>query len=766
MEREDIIAELLRLVGLGYPVFPCLEKSKRPAIKGGLNAATLDPGQVRAWAAKFPGANWAIAVPDWSIVVDVDPLEDGTPNLWPREPEHAIELCKAGAIATTPKCGRHFWFGQSEQGRWRNTGSALAPQVDTRGPGGYVLIPPSRTLAGAYAWLEDYQLDKRPEELPAPPAWLAEALDGTRKAQARHQAGGQALPAVPVGVETLGQGVECFVNTSPKYQAKALALLVEHGATVTATEGDVVTFARPGKDPKDGTSGNWNSPHSRNRTHGFPRLTVFSSNWFPFIGGTSYSTFDVLQSLTPADRWGLEWQNMAAHYRALNDEAEGEGEAEDDQEGEPSQAEPAAPAEPEQETPPPAEPFPEILLERAPWFLREFVAYCQETAHKRQPVLALGAAITFQGFLSGRKIRDRSDSRTNVYAIGVAESGQGKEHARGVVKKILFQAGADKFFGETPASGASIVSAIAEDKRRLYLADEFGRILKAIAKPDASPHQYAIVTLLLRLYSSSNQVFAGDDYADRKKNVRINEPHVCLYGTTVPRSLFESFTSESVTDGFLARVCFFHGDNTVDRNRTRQDLPLPAYLVDHAKRWLLFQSGETLKNENPDPVLVPMTDDAEQHFEAVAEFVEAESRIAPRGYGPIWHRCIEKARRFALIYAAATGLPPEKIEIDAAAAEWAADLAVYLTRRLVADSCDHIGETTFENDQKKIEKFIREAGKTGRTSTEITRRFRHLHKRTREDALGTLVESCLVIAKDSPGAGPGRRSRVYVARGA
>ncbi len=56
----------------------------------------------------------------------------------------------------------------------RNSASRVGPGLDVRGEGGYVLVPPSRTI-GAYEWT------KRTPPAP-PPGWLLELMAGRRRA--------------------------------------------------------------------------------------------------------------------------------------------------------------------------------------------------------------------------------------------------------------------------------------------------------------------------------------------------------------------------------------------------------------------------------------------------------------------------------------------------------------------------------------------------------------------------------------------------------
>jgi hypothetical protein len=68
--------------------------------------------------------------------------------------------------------GRHVYFRTPEGAAVRNTASKIAPGLDTRGDGGYVLAPPSIHPSGKrYAWSVDSA-----NTFAAAPAWLLEKI--------------------------------------------------------------------------------------------------------------------------------------------------------------------------------------------------------------------------------------------------------------------------------------------------------------------------------------------------------------------------------------------------------------------------------------------------------------------------------------------------------------------------------------------------------------------------------------------------------------
>lgn len=144
---------------LGLRVFPLQPRSKIP-FRGsrGCHDATTDPGQIRAWWERWPDANLGIATGHLVDVVDIDG-PDGVAS-WA---ELVDELPPTLGSVSTPRAGgTHLYVAAAGV---RN-GAKIAPGLDIRGLGGYVVAPPSYVVVadkgyeGTYRW-------RRPLVLPA-----------------------------------------------------------------------------------------------------------------------------------------------------------------------------------------------------------------------------------------------------------------------------------------------------------------------------------------------------------------------------------------------------------------------------------------------------------------------------------------------------------------------------------------------------------------------------------------------------------------------
>lgn len=400
-------------------------------------------------------------------------------------------------------------------------------------------------------------------------------------------------------------------------------------------------------------------------------------------------------------------------------------------------------------------PIPEHLL-AVPGFVGDVVRFNLETAKRPQPVLALAGALCLQAVLAGRKVRDALGNRTNLYAVGVADSGAGKDHARKVNKAILFEAGAIDLEGnEDLASDAGLFSAVEAQPAVLFQMDEFGRFLRTIGDPKRAPHLYNVLTALMKLYSSADTVYRGKAYADPKRNKVIDQPCVVVYGTTVFEHFYQSLTTESLADGFAARLLVFETDERPARRwATQRDAP--ASVVEAALWWHEHIPGGNLAREHPQPRLIETTKEARAIFDALARTVDARMEGAPGSVSAAWARAEEKACRLALLHACSADR--ENAVIDAPAARWACGLSEHLTLRLLHVAGQWVSEGVFDARQKRVLRVVREmGGELGRS--ELCRRTQALTQRERQEVIDNLLETGQLVERAEPT--KGRKKVVY-----
>jgi hypothetical protein len=168
---------ILNLAARNWRLFPVRARGKQPLINDWPGQATTDRGHLAAWAKRFPGCNWGVATgPESGIfVLDVDG-EQGLAAVM--EFQRSGRALPRTLTAQTGK-GSHAYFCWPAGLDLRNSASKLAPSLDVRAAGGYVVVPPSVHPSGTpYEFVD--------EKVPVSPApeWLLEQLLGRTHAEA------------------------------------------------------------------------------------------------------------------------------------------------------------------------------------------------------------------------------------------------------------------------------------------------------------------------------------------------------------------------------------------------------------------------------------------------------------------------------------------------------------------------------------------------------------------------------------------------------
>jgi hypothetical protein len=142
-DANVLFREAQVLIRQGQPVFPCRpsgEKAKAPWTRNGLNDATLDVAQVKAWFKTHRTA--VLGIPTgiiWDVLdVDVKDNRDGRIHLSFLQRLGLLNGCKR--LVRTPSGGWHLYFLHAE-GLTNKASATLG--LDVRAKGGYVVAPPS-----------------------------------------------------------------------------------------------------------------------------------------------------------------------------------------------------------------------------------------------------------------------------------------------------------------------------------------------------------------------------------------------------------------------------------------------------------------------------------------------------------------------------------------------------------------------------------------------------------------------------------------------
>ena len=354
-------------------------------------------------------------------------------------------------------------------------------------------------------------------------------------------------------------------------------------------------------------------------------------------------------------------------------------------------------------------PIPEEML-RVPGFVSEVMDVCLATAPYPNQAMAFGGALALQAFLAGRRVRDPGDNRTNIYLLGLAHSAVGKDWIRKLNAQIVHHIGMASCLGDRMASGEGIQEALNIHPAMLFQTDEIDGLLQSITKAKDARHE-SIMNTLLTLYSASNSIFPMRPKAGRPNPGVINQPHLVLFGTAIPNHYYEALSERMLTNGFFARMIILEAS----RRSAGQEpgvLEVPPRVLETAKWWADFRPGHgNLENWHPVPAVVEHTEEArrllvENRREAEAEYAKAEARNDPVGT-TVWGRVSEQVRKLALIYAVSEN--HRQPRIHGRAVQWAAQLVMHQSRRMLFMASQHVADNPFHALCLKLIKKLREA---------------------------------------------------------
>lgn len=177
---KSFLANALHYASMGWHIFPLRPRDKQPLTKHGYKEATLDLAQIIQWWTATPAANIGLACEASGLaVIDLD--GDSGNTTWEQlKEQHGI--FESPFVSLTPGRagkgpGRHLLY----LGTVRSTTDKLGANIDTRGEGGYIVLPPSihpdHLNGPRYQWADESQLANPPPDLPDVIGELIEQAD-------------------------------------------------------------------------------------------------------------------------------------------------------------------------------------------------------------------------------------------------------------------------------------------------------------------------------------------------------------------------------------------------------------------------------------------------------------------------------------------------------------------------------------------------------------------------------------------------------------
>lgn len=691
---------------------------KHPFTRHGLKDAS---NEIEKIAALFNyRADLNIGVVTGSIskifILDVDPLKGGFESLdkliatYGDLPE-TVDVRTGGG-------GFHSWFNYPKDAIINNR-TGFMPGLDIRGQNGYVVAPPSLHMSG-----KKYEFtEKCPNKTADAPQWLIDMIQTKKKEDRQplstdHSTGAKS----EWSVEEVNRMLDVLDPDMSYQQWLEIGMALHQGGFALSIWD---AWSRSGEKFENGDcEKRW---HGFNANHGITMGTLVDAaqkdGWKPKpIERAPVDTSSVAQLVTKAKEIikpkPIHKPSGLVGINAM--EIDG------------------------------------LIGDTVRWIVRHSL--------RKQPELALLNTLAFAGAVFGRRYASPLNTRTNIYTVGIADTGSGKDQSRKMIKELAHAAGLDERIGsDAIRSDSGMLRGLMANASQVMMLDEFGHFLQGLSN-EKSPHYIrAQAHVLLKLYSSSNSIYNHGEYADAKsKNIIIQYPNLCVYGTSTEENYAKALKKSAIESGELNRF-------VVIRARSDKEYPIkdmPDYEIEEVVKtgWADFSAkfGDSLgmiinsSDVVPDPIAIKWGKCKDIQYEIQCRQVDKVDGNNPLRH--LWGRLFENVVKIAMIFAIARNKDkPEFEQKDFDIAQLIVESSIEYLSHLASS---HMSETPQEESNNDIVNAIKDAGgKMGRR--DIMRKFRKLKKRDLDDIINGLIEQEVIDTEKGIEDGKGRPKTYY-----
>lgn len=140
----------------GWYVFPLIPRDKKPLTSHGVKDASCKIDVIRRWWERWPNANIGLSCgPSHIVAIDLDEKKDKSGSANWKAIVKRLGLNIKTSSTHTGGGGQHLLFAAPEGVEIKNQVSQIAPGVDIRSEGGYIVLPPSIHPTGQpYTWTD------------------------------------------------------------------------------------------------------------------------------------------------------------------------------------------------------------------------------------------------------------------------------------------------------------------------------------------------------------------------------------------------------------------------------------------------------------------------------------------------------------------------------------------------------------------------------------------------------------------------------------
>jgi len=220
--------------------------------------------------------------------------------------------------------------------------------------------------------------------------------------------------------------------------------------------------------------------------------------------------------------------------------------------------------------------------------LGQIAQWAYDTSRRPVPEFSIMAAVAFLSVMFGRRAVGPTGAGLNMYMVGIAGPGFGKEHPLKAVQTLAVDLQMPFLIGPGEVTSGSAIEKVVR-RRPVFLMpwDEMGVVLQSVNGRGSSSWAQTIRKVLLEIFSKSTSMWSGKEHADPEKDSSAEPvfmPTVSLMGMSTPTTFYKGITEESLTDGFVARLVVTEPSIRPDRHSAPPVLVTPVSLITAIKK--------------------------------------------------------------------------------------------------------------------------------------------------------------------------------------
>lgn len=361
--------------------------------------------------------------------------------------------------------------------------------------------------------------------------------------------------------------------------------------------------------------------------------------------------------------------------------------------------------------------------------LQQVTEWILSTARVPVPEFATIAALSFLSAFYGRRYVTPTELGLNVYLIGIAGPGFGKDHPRAAIEMLGHEAGMSWMIGPNEVTSDSAIEKVVR-RRPVFVMpwDEVGILLQSMTGKNASAWARSTRKSLLELYSRSTRVWTGKEKADEKTDSSgepVWFPTVSVLGFSTPVEFYAGITEQNFADGFMARLTIIGVDKRPARKEGRSVLKSPDELISNLKKAYTLAPSKgnlaSIRDSKQKPVLhtCEWGNGAHARWLQIEDWQQTFMEDKPE-YEGIVGRSAEQTQKLATLRAISRNPSRPVVEVEDVEFGWA---IVSRSIDMIDDGVrKHMSSSEFETLHKIILRHVEEAGAEGIPNSVLRRK--------------------------------------------